>query len=342
MGPTAPHGYSVRSVTLDDADAITELLAAYEIADFGRADAETDLLLEGWSRPRFDIANDAWMVTSADEAVVGYAEVYAEEPGVAVEAFARVHPDHHGRGIGRRLVELTERRARTHLANAPTDTQTRRVQNVLSSTDSAAQALLTHCGYSPIRHFWHMEIELGDDPPDADPPMGISIRKLGAAESDRRAVHAVMEESFKDHWGYAPVSFEEWSASPETSDPGLCFVAATDDRVVGALLGRIIEQRGWVMDLGVLQAWRGRGIGGALLRRSFAEFKRRGIPHVTLNVDAANETGAVALYERVGMRVRRSWDVYAKRLAQATYPRGRSSRRRSFARGAHEEQRRST
>jgi predicted GNAT family acetyltransferase len=33
-----------------------------------------------------------------------------------------------------------------------------------------------------------------------------------------------------------------------------------------------------------------------------------------LNVDAANPTGAVRLYERLGMRTVRGWDVYEKRV----------------------------
>ncbi len=44
------------------------------------------------------------------------------------------------------------------------------------------------------------------------------------------------------------------------------------------------------------------------------EFARRGFSQVMLNVDAGNETGATPLYERVGMRVRRAWDLYEKTL----------------------------
>jgi hypothetical protein len=34
-----------------------------------------------------------------------------------------------------------------------------------------------------------------------------------------------------------------------------------------------------------------------------------------LNIDAENSTGAVRLYEWVGMRTVRAWDVYEKRMA---------------------------
>ena len=67
-------------------------------------------------------------------------------------------------------------------------------------------------------------------------------------------------------------------------------------------------------ELGVLAPWRGRGIATALLGRAFATFASRGLPRVMLNVDSENSTGAVRLYERVGMRTARAWDVYEKRV----------------------------
>jgi len=64
----------------------------------------------------------------------------------------------------------------------------------------------------------------------------------------------------------------------------------------------------------VLEPYRGRGIGAALLRRSFALLAQRGIPQVLVNVDAENVTGATALYERVGMRVVNRWDMWERTL----------------------------
>jgi ribosomal protein S18 acetylase RimI-like enzyme len=45
------------------------------------------------------------------------------------------------------------------------------------------------------------------------------------------------------------------------------------------------------------------GVATAMLLGSFVEFGRRGLPRVRLNVDSDDPTGAVSLYERVGMRV---------------------------------------
>ncbi|MDQ1698604.1 MAG: mycothiol synthase, partial [Frankiaceae bacterium] len=62
--------------------------------------------------------------------------------------------------------------------------------------------------------------------------------------------------------------------------------------------------------LGTLREARGRGIGSLLLRTAFAEFAARGLRKVTLGVDAANLTGAVRLYESVGMRADHEWVLY--------------------------------
>jgi ribosomal protein S18 acetylase RimI-like enzyme len=43
-------------------------------------------------------------------------------------------------------------------------------------------------------------------------------------------------------------------------------------------------------------------------------YNGRGLPHVTLGVDADNPTGATRLYERAGMRVEKEDVVFVKDL----------------------------
>jgi ribosomal protein S18 acetylase RimI-like enzyme len=69
-----------------------------------------------------------------------------------------------------------------------------------------------------------------------------------------------------------------------------------------------------VADIGVLPAFRRRGIGESLLRRIFELFAERDLPEARLNVDADNATGATRLYERAGMHATHRWAVYAKVL----------------------------
>jgi len=86
------------------------------------------------------------------------------------------------------------------------------------------------------------------------------------------------------------------------------FRRGQDERLAHALMEESFEM------VGVRKPRRGRGIGTFLLRRAFADLARRGHRRARLNVDAGNETGATRLYERVGMRVRREFLVYEKRL----------------------------
>ena len=73
--------------------------------------------------------------------------------------------------------------------------------------------------------------------------------------------------------------------------------------MVGAALTQDVGDYGYVRQLAVAPSQRGRGVGLALLHESFARHRARALPATALGVDAANPTGALALYERAGMRV---------------------------------------
>lgn len=305
-------GYEIRPGRPDDIAAVAALDATYEVAVHGSAYMDEVWVREEWTRPRFDPVVDSWLATAGDE-VVGYGLVYDEEPHVLVESLARVHPDHWGRGIGTALVERMEARANEHVAHARDGSI--RLLNDVTSKDDAAHALLEASGYVLDRFFWHMYLDLAGQLSEWAAPPGVGIRGFERA-TDSEAVHAVMEEAFEGHYQHVPMSSVEWEADldKDSFDPGLWLVAVEAGSIVGALSGRTLMAEGWVSDLGVVRSARGRGIGAALLAESFQIFKQRGFGTVALNVDAANETGATALYERVGMRVRRQWDLFLKIL----------------------------
>jgi GNAT superfamily N-acetyltransferase len=64
----------------------------------------------------------------------------------------------------------------------------------------------------------------------------------------------------------------------------------------------------------ILRDWRGRGLGRALLLHAFAEFFELRKKIVRLHVDADNPTGAVRLYESVGMSVTEKIVTMGRRL----------------------------
>jgi ribosomal protein S18 acetylase RimI-like enzyme len=71
----------------------------------------------------------------------------------------------------------------------------------------------------------------------------------------------------------------------------------------------------YVFSVAVIREARGRGIATALLRHAMATVAAEGYREMTLSVDAMNPTGAVRVYEKVGMSVYRSLAVYDRDLA---------------------------
>ena len=108
-------------------------------------------------------------------------------------------------------------------------------------------------------------------------------------------------------------------ANPEL-DLDLWRVAWDGDRVAGAV--RSFKERspgaGYVDELGVRAAWRGRGIGRALLLDCFIAMRQRGMQRVVLGVDATNTTGAHLLYRRLGMTVERRIRFFEKPIRAKT------------------------
>jgi len=58
-----------------------------------------------------------------------------------------------------------------------------------------------------------------------------------------------------------------------------------------------------IANVGVRPIWRKRGFGKLLLQHAFQKLKEEGRPNVHLNVDSDNPTGAVQLYEGMGMKM---------------------------------------
>lgn len=87
----------------------------------------------------------------------------------------------------------------------------------------------------------------------------------------------------------------------------LWFLAVEGEEIAGFVLG---GPDGYVSDLGVRPAWRGRGLGSALLGHAFDAFAARGTPAAALHVDTANLTGALRVYRRAGMRPEPAFTIW--------------------------------
>jgi mycothiol synthase len=289
---------TIRAATRADAAAIADVLNAHSLALFDESDL-TAATVEGW----FALPRVVWFgLAERAGRAGGYADVQQSDAHADVDA-RTLDAD-----VAVALVEAAVSHARP---DAP-------VWGYAPATDEPAVAAYRAAGFTPIRHAFTMLIHLEGERVRPEWPEGIEVRPW--READDATVHATLQESFADHFGFEPRSFDEWlqavNAQAET-DRSLWWLAVEGDDVAGVAVCSWHSSGdrtfGWVNELGVRSRWRRRGLGLALLRHAFAELGARGATRVGLGVDAENTTGAVRLYERAGMHVARRYDTWELR-----------------------------
>ena len=280
---------NVRPFTDDDAPIVAALISAEEERFYGRPGRLTGadiLMYQHYSKESWVWEEDGRMVASASYGVHGDA---ANTRGIVADK---------GRGLGTEIVERGEAFARAEgatkiLAGAP-------------EPDTAARELFESHGYREVRRFYEMAIELTEAPVEPVLPEGLVVDVL--QDDEYPAFYAALGEAFADHWEWHPTPYEEWielRQGQHRDEHGPVWFVVRDGEELAAVTRNDADVAGggYVGAIGVRPAWRGQGLAKALLYRTFAEFWRRGTTRVTLDVDTQNETGAVELYERVGMHV---------------------------------------
>jgi mycothiol synthase len=251
--------------------------------------------------PSFDLERDVRVAVEGGR-IVGYAEA-VQLPDDRKLVFADVRAGLQHADAGAALLDFVEQRAR-ELASPGG-----RLRIWTADRAEEWRQFLEAQGFEVHRYSLRMVADLDDEPPEPEWPEGISVRMRGGDEDDR-AAYEVQRETFADQADdYVAETFEDWLhwVKREPFDPGLWFLAFDGDQLAGVCLCRNEwagdDELGWVSVVGVRRPWRRKGLGSALLLHSFRELRTRGKKRVGLGVRADNATGAVRLYERVGMRI---------------------------------------
>jgi mycothiol synthase len=298
-----PGGYVLRAATDADVSAVAALHRAVDLERYGASDATEADVVEEWSLPHLDFGNDVWIVEADGGMVVAYGMFCLENPPHEGIADQVVHPAHRGRDLSEVLLDLGEARAAAAAARAPSG-RPLSLGVYTDAGDAGRLRLFAHHGFSPAREFLRMELVLEEPPRTTAWPAGIRVSSLRPG-LDEPALHAAMDEAFADHFRPTPTSLHDWMrlrfGRPDL-DPELWWIAWDGDEVAGALLAIAMPTGAYVDELGVRRPWRGRGLGRALLLHAFAELYARGVRRLFLGVDSINPSGALRLYESVGMR----------------------------------------
>ena len=124
-----------RSPKMEDLVAITELVRACDVDEYGLANSTMGDLVSHWHQPGFNLATDAWVIVTNKGQAVGFTCVWHKDYE-QIFTFVCVHPEYRGRGIGTLLLRLVEERARQHVRNASPGSQV-----TLCSTVSSLNAV---------------------------------------------------------------------------------------------------------------------------------------------------------------------------------------------------------
>ena len=295
-----PGGLRAAPLAPADRAQIAAVWRACEEHDDGRADFSESDVVAIFGRPSLEPERDSVGVRDGDALVA-----FGLQLGHRI-TFVHVLPAYRGRGLGTWLMRWSQDAARAIGAQV--------TAQEISDGERGAIALLTGDGYTRRWDSWAFEIELDEEPVAPLVAPGYAIRGFVTGQ-DERAAHAVIQTAFGEWPEHDPTPFDDWSAmvfGHPDFEPELLGLAVRGDDVVGAVL--VIEdgEQGWIDQLAVARDHRGKGLGMALLMHAFGLTWRRGRRVCGLGTDS--RTGARGLYERVGMRVRKTFGEYAKEL----------------------------
>jgi mycothiol synthase len=297
-----PIGFTARPATMDDVEAVTELIAANEHHHTGTVNVDPDDVRADYGRTSVDLRRDSVLVFE-DGRLVAEGLVFNGR-----YAHCTVHPHLEGRGLGTALLRWSQGVARTQGGSV--------VGGTVPDENAPARALFLANGYKPVWDSWILEIAHEEEPAEPHLPPGYEIRPFAKGEAE--AVHRVIEDAFSEWKSRPPTPFDDWRSwalDRPGFEPWMLPVAVSDGEIVGAAyLIHYPDDLGWVQQIAVRSDRRGRGLGRALLQHAFRAFHRRGERRTGLSTDS--RTGALTLYEHVGMSVTHSYTHYAKELGR--------------------------
>ncbi|HEX6386519.1 MAG TPA: GNAT family N-acetyltransferase [Anaerolineae bacterium] len=304
-------GYIWRPAQRNDAPAIWRMAAAAVEVD-GLEAAPT---VENFERAFDQLGANAETDTLLALTLAGEAAAFAmffvppaEEEYVA-QLSGNVAVDHRRRGLGRFLMTWLEARVRQRFSQLDDD-KPRKIQVACRDHQEDRIRLFEKHGFRPTRYFYKMQRDLRRPIPEKQWPEGVTVVHWSPERDD--ATRQAFNDAFRDHWNYFPMDTEIWqrwfTGTPHFR-ADLSYLALDETgSVIGFNLCSVrphqIEQTGikeaWMDEIGVVRAWRKRGLASALIVRAMHAFKDAGADYAVSGVDTENPSGALRLYENLG------------------------------------------
>lgn len=274
-------------------------------------------MLELEKSPDFDL--DSRFVAEVGGRTVGAVHVRVEASGKEKRGFIRdicVLSAFRGSEVEERLLEAVE-----------TELRKRGIKHVFAWTGAERAdriRFLEKNGFRFAYRTFDMRISLADLSLDAGENAAAVIRPLNPkVEEDVEMLNWLDNECFKNNPIHVLRTVEE-TRRLMLEDPFLgwrqFYFAVVDGKDVG-YIGLGIDEKynvehgvktGYINGIGVLSAYRKRGIGTQLILHGLKMFKSKGMTSASLDTEDTNPTRAITLYEKVGFKVLQEYVTYAK------------------------------
>lgn len=226
-----------------------------------------------------------------------------------VQIVGGIHPAWRDKGIGHALLDWQLAAARRW------DYATRRAHHGPLKVCATADSKLTgvrelYESYGLLPETWYLDAHRtfadAQPPQRPDVPEGIELKTYPQVPAG--AVLAAHNEAFLGRNGAVQLGPAEWheSMTRPGSRPDLSWVLTVGERVIGYALNCVDAEaddetpEGWTDRLGVIPAWRGRGLSGVLLQASAASFYEAGLPGAGIGVDTEDPLAEMARYRGLG------------------------------------------
>lgn len=308
-----------RPVSPQDADAVAALMA--RIAEdhptgFELAASEVIELLEHYPGVVID---GGW---EGDE-LVAYTTILPRASSDGIHPFlffGDVDPARLGEAFGTVMLERAVAAAREiHQRDAPAE-RLRFGTRALQGRDDQADLLRAH-GFGLDRHNFLMFSTLDGLPPPVL-PADLTLNTVDPADSEE--LRAAQNAAFADYPDYNDQDELNWSGFMVAADHvrndqsfvlrdparGNAIAAYVFTHEYAIAPSGVQGREAYVAYVGTLPDYRDRGLATNLLAHTLRQCKAAGFDTSSLDVDTANPTGALGIYERAGYAVRYRQDSY--------------------------------
>jgi len=276
-------------------------------------------ILELEKSPSFNA--DERLIAEVDGKPVGLIHARVEQSGEERRGFLRdfcVLPAFRGSGVEEQLLEAAviefKKRGVTRVRAWTGAKRTDRIE------------FLKRSGFKFSHRTMDLRISLEKVPSNIGENTEVTIRSVEVEEAKEvEKLNWLANTCFEGDPLYAPETVDETRSHVGKSLYGWqkYFFAVADDHDVG-YVGVAKDEKynvehdvktGFITWIGVLPAYRRKGIGTRLLLHSLNVLKAQGLTSASLDTEDSNPTRAITLYEKVGFRVLQEYVTYAKDTA---------------------------